>query len=251
MCLGRSRQLEDIYIKGKLDKEGIHASPEALEETKRLQAIFDENISKLNEQAERYWKISYLNVRSLNGNKENVRQDNFLMASDVFGLGETWQKPGEEKHFAGFEGVFSSHGKGKGVAAFTTSTVNSTHLNSFASDKFSAIHLHTVKFDIIFVYLSAGCNKEEIFSQLESWIERERPTTIMGDFNIEYQKGDKLIKSLEKIGFAQMMRESTCDTGSLIDHIYVNEALKSLGISTQRDSAYYSDHDIITINIQK
>ena len=83
MCLGRSRQLEDIYIKGKIDKEGIHASPEALEETKRLQAIFDENVSKLNAQAEGYWKISYLNVKSLNGNKENVREDNFLMASDV------------------------------------------------------------------------------------------------------------------------------------------------------------------------
>ena len=73
----------------------------------------------------------------------------------------------------------------------------------------------------------------------------------MGDFNIEYQKDDKLIKSLEKIGFAQMIQESTCDTGSLIDHIYVNKALKSLDISTHRDSAYYSDHDIITINIPK
>ena len=87
MCLGRSRQLEDIYIKGKLDKEGIHASPEALEETHRLQAIFDENVNKLNEQAQRFWKISYLNVRSLNGNEENVRKDNFLMESDIFVLG--------------------------------------------------------------------------------------------------------------------------------------------------------------------
>ena len=111
--------------------------------------------------------------------------------------------------------------------------------------------MRTVRFDVIFVYLSAGCNKEEIFSQLESWIERERPTTIIGDFNIEYQNEDKLIKSLEKIGFTQMMQESTCDTGSLIDHIYVNTALKLLDISTQRESAFYSDHDIITINIPK
>ena len=113
------------------------------------------------------------------------------------------------------------------------------------------MHLRTEKFDVIFVYLSNGCNKEDIFCQLEAWIENERPTTIMGDFNIEYQNEDKLIKSLEKIGFAQMMQESTCDTGSLIDHIYVNTALKLLNISTQRDSAFYSDHDIITINIPK
>ena len=48
-----------------------------------------------------------------------------------------------------------------------------------------------------------------------------------------------------------MIQESTCDTGSVIDHIYVNDAMKLLDINIQKDSAYYSDHDIITINIPK
>ena len=32
VALGRSEELKDIYIKGKVDPEGIHASPEALAE---------------------------------------------------------------------------------------------------------------------------------------------------------------------------------------------------------------------------
>ena len=118
VCLGRSRRFEDIYIKGPIDKEGIHASVEALEETNRLQDIFDEKVNKLNDQAEKFWRVSFLNIRSLKSNEENVRNDNLLMASDIFGLGETWLEPGEEKSFTDFKGVFSSHGRGKGVAAF-------------------------------------------------------------------------------------------------------------------------------------
>ena len=68
--------------------------------------------------------------------------------------------------------------------------------------------------------------------------------------NIVFQN-DKLVKSLGRIGFEQLIKESTIDTGNLIDHIYVNEGLKSLNISTQRDSAFYSDHDVITLHIPK
>ena len=49
VCLGRCQEKKDIYIKGKVDPEGIHASPEALEETKRLDKIFDENVQEQND----------------------------------------------------------------------------------------------------------------------------------------------------------------------------------------------------------
>ena len=67
VTLGRSEELKDIYIKGTLLREGIHASPDALEETNRLQSIFDEKVNKLHEQAKTFWQITYLNVRSLLG----------------------------------------------------------------------------------------------------------------------------------------------------------------------------------------
>ena len=47
VALGRSEELKDIYIKGKVDPKGIHASPEALAETIRLQTIFDNRVEKI------------------------------------------------------------------------------------------------------------------------------------------------------------------------------------------------------------
>ena len=249
VALSRSEQLSDIYIKGTLEREGIHASPDALKESDRLQGIFNQNVAKMDEKAEHFFKISYLNVRSLNDKEDHVKNDNFIMSSDVIGLGETWLKPGEEKHLDGFEGVFAGHGKGKGVAAFSKIECNVVY--SISTEHFSSIHLRFPNFDVIFVYLSSGCNKEEFLGHVKAWIDNDRPTTIMGDFNIDYSKGEKLNRSLETLGFQQLVQEPTRISGSLIDHIYVNRALKSLGISTQQDCAYYSDHDVITLYVPK
>ena len=249
VALSRSEQLNDIYIKGTLERDGIHASTDALEETNRLQAIFDQNVVKSYERADEYWQISYLNVRSLNCHKNDVAKDNFLMSADVFSLGETHLEQGDEIHFDGFTGNFASHGKGKGVSTFYSTEC--TMVNSIASEKYSGIHLRFDKFDGIFLYLSSGCDKEEILGHIETWIVDSTPTFIMGDFNIDFFKGDKLVKALENFGFEQLIKEATRTSGYLIDHIYVNKELMSLNVTTQIDSAYYSDHDIITIHIPK
>ena len=73
----------------------------------------------------------------------------------------------------------------------------------------------------------------------------------MGDFNIGYDNDDKFIQSLGKMGFIQLIHEPICDTGSIIDHIYVNQALKTFDISIELTSVFYSDHDIITLHVSK
>ena len=249
VSLGRSEQLKDIYIKGKVDPLGIQANPDALEETKRLENIFDQRIQSLNEKKENFWRISYLNVRALKGKIMDVSKDNSLMDADVFALGETWLEPGESVSFDGYEGHFANHGKGKGVAAF--SKMKSTKLNSVTSDTFSVITLRTEKFDTIFLYISSGCSKIEVFKYLEKCIDKERPTAIMGDTNMDFLKECKLNEFLENKGFQQLVQCATRESGSLIDHVYANEALRSLNITTEQCSAYYSDHDVITISVPK
>lgn len=250
VALSRSEQLNDVYIKGRLDRDGIHASPEALEECNRLQSIFDQNMSKINERAEKYLQISYLNVRSLRGcHKEDIRKDNFMMSADVFSLGETHLEEGEEVHFDGYDGFFASHGKGKGVSAF--SKTDCVLVNSISTENYSAIQLRFHKFDAIFLYLSSGCNKDKILGILDEWMEIGRALLIMGDVNIDYNKEDKFVKSLEDAGFQQLIQSSTRVSGSVIDHIYINQELSSLNFSTQMEGAYYSDHDIIRLYIEK
>jgi hypothetical protein len=49
----------------------------------------------------------------------------------------------------------------------------------------------------------------------------------------------------------ELIKDVTCDTGGTLDHIYINNAVKLKGITTEIDAAYYSDHDIIFLNIPK
>ena len=49
VSLGRSERLADIYISGKVDPKGILASPAALEETNRLESIYDKKVNKIQE----------------------------------------------------------------------------------------------------------------------------------------------------------------------------------------------------------
>ena len=106
-------------------------------------------MESLKEQATKYLKVSYLNVSSLKCHYDDVRNDNFMMSSDIFSLRETWLVPGEERKFDGYTGTFASHGRGKGVAAFHK--VECIQVNSTAAEKYSAIHLRNEKFDMIFL----------------------------------------------------------------------------------------------------
>lgn len=249
VSLGRSEQIKDIYINGKVQAEGIHADPAALEETYRLQTLFDKRVEKMNQRKDNFWKVSYLNVRSLKLHKRDVEGDNFMMSADIFCLGETWLKIGEKENFVDYKGCFANYGKGKGVSAY--SKIDCYQLNKVESSSYSAIHVRTNKFDSIFLYLSADCNKEDICQLLESWIDKGVPTSIMGDVNINFSRSCSFTRFLEQEGFQQMIQKPTCDTGSLIDHIYVNKPLQNLEIWIDQCAAYYSDHDIVTLYIKK
>ena len=52
-------------------------------------------------------------------------------------------------------------------------------------------------------------------------------------------------------GFHQLVQNPTHERGGLIDHVYVNEPLRSMNVTVHRDCAFYSDHDIVTIYIPK
>ena len=100
--------LTDIYIKGKVDPKGILASSDALEETERLERIFDQRIENNQLKYEGFWKICSLNVRSLNKHKEDVAKDNFILSADIFGIEETWLHQGQTEKFDDYEGHFAN-----------------------------------------------------------------------------------------------------------------------------------------------
>ena len=187
---------------------------------------------------------------SLNAHKNDVKKDNLLMDSDIFGLGETWLEIGSGAQFSNFAGFFANFGRGKGVAAYSKSTLVEDPL-VMSSDSCSAIKLRVSAFDIIFLYVSSSCNLENLITFLKDWINPERGTIIVGDFNIAFKEDSRINKEMKDIGFLQLVTSATHDKGNLIDHIYVNEEITSKGCSMEKNASYYSDHDIVTIFVEK
>ena len=94
---------------------------------------------------------------------------------------------------------------------------------------------------------------EDLFALLDIWIEHNVPTAIIGDINENLGKLKKqpFLKKMMSIGFEQQIKEPTCQTGSLLDHLYINDAMKVKDFSTEITLAYYSDHDIVSLYISK
>ena len=104
MCyvmLGRSERLQDIFIICKdkeMDMQAIRCDPSALAESERLENIFDLAEQQTKSIRNTHWKISFLNVRSLNAHHHDVLNDNIITDSDIIGLGETWLQKDEARN---------------------------------------------------------------------------------------------------------------------------------------------------------
>ena len=255
VMLGRSARKVDLFIYGQLDVKEIRCNPDALKESKRLSSVFDDGVKKENEKRSRCWKISFLNVRSVKaagGHASDVVRDNFLMDSDVFGLGETWLEDGQKVDIDTFTGHFANFGSGKGVAAYSKIELVAPP-KIYATASCSAILLKTTGFHIIFLYLSKDYKKDCLLGLLNDWVEPDTPTAVIGDVNENLMKLKRanFAMMMSQKGFTQMIKEATCETGSLIDHLYINKALKAQNVTTDTNAAYYSDHDILSLYIPK
>ena len=75
---------------------------------------------------------------------------------------------------------------------------------------------------------------------------KETPTCIVGDFNedISMTCQRHCSSMLTLIGFKQMVKNPTTDSGTLIDHVYVSQ---DMTVTTDSTDCYYTDHDYVFI----
>ena len=248
--LGRPQRLEDLYICGGFEVAGIKCDKAAFEETKKLEAAFDNAKVATKLQRDNHWKVSYLNVNSLNALFDDLEVDNAINDSDIFGLGETWLNQNQIVEFNGYEGYFANFGRGKGQAAFSKIPLSSMP-EMIATDRYSAILLKAKHFNIIFLYLSKNYEKDIVFHTLKDWIQNDIPTAILGDINENLYEGSKFHDFMNDKGFTQQIEEPTFIAGSLLDHLYINKAMEEKNVFFEKNSCYYSDHDIISMFIEK
>ena len=252
VMLGRSQRLEDIQIvekECKFDPAAIRVCPDALNESNRIQELFEANKAKEAFLWTNHFTISYLNVRRLKPNLRHVKADHMLMKSDAIALAETWLHETDVVQLDGYQEFLLNGGDGKGLATYIKKEINQ-NWQSLKNDKTSAVFMQLENLDVIYLYLSQGFDFAELKKQLDKWIGYDRMMTIMGDVNIDYLGSDHPFKKyMKKKGFKQLMENPTHELGSLLDHIYVNKKLsRAKPIVTQR-SVYFSDHDVIVLHI--
>ena len=248
VMLGRCENLKDIFIAGDFKKEGIRIDEDALEESKALEKAFLERQVPV---PSNLVKVSFLNVRSLRAHFEDVKQESSVVTSEIFGLGETWLYPNETVLFEGFKSCFANVGKGKGLASYSKTNLDTEELSHIA-ETFSAICVRSEYLDVIFIYLSQGFNKDELFKLLENWIVETKETAILGDVNWNYSEKHDMKDFMAKKNFSQLIKSPTREHGStIIDHIYINKKLKERGCFEKQEPVHFSDHDLITLFVNK
>ena len=195
--------------------------------------------------------ISYLNVRKgLIVKEEDVRDDDVLMNSDIFGIGETCLPENANVKFEGYQSIFANVRNGQGSAVYVKNGFN-FHPDTFTDDKITGIFLSLENIDLIFLYLSKQFCWIKLKTLLKRWIKNERRVAILGDMNWHYDSETHDMKTYleQTLGFKQIIDVPTHDQGHTIDHIYINKKLIEEKASYNTEPVYYSDHDIIQLKV--
>ena len=233
VMLGRSERLEDIFIVADQDIGHIKCSTIALKESDQMYETYLNNTSNALSISQAFWKIAYLNVRSLRAHIRDVSADERLMSCDIVSFGETWLQPGEKLEIESFEGHFASSGFGKGTASYTKQTLSKDPI-ILISSSFSVVVCNMIGINIISVYLSKNVDQKDFCAKLSGLLKSDQPSVVFGDFNIEFSSKSYFKTFMLQNDFSEMLENPTHDSGSHIDHLYVSSELKKLKIFSEQ-----------------
>ena len=102
-------------------------------------------------------------------------------------------------------------------------------------------------YDVVNVYRSRNCNKQDFLKDLGSLAGGPKPCFIVGDFNIDCLTApdDIIVKKITSSGFKQLVTSSTHDEGGALDHVYCKKVPFEPQMNV--DFPFYSDHAMISI----
>ena len=86
---------------------------------------------------------------------------------------------------------------------------------------------------------------------LNTWIQPNTPTALLGDMNEDIFRNSYIQNFMATKGFSQLINKPTCTTGSILDHIYVNDLMSKKRPFSKLETVYFSDHDVISLYVPK
>ena len=253
VMLSRVCCLLQLVILGKLNPDKIKADPKVITEARRMEEVsVNKNPTRWNSNSVKGVRISSTNVRSLRKHIEDVRKDPVLLRSDVICIEETWLEPKEDENVYEIEGYtthLNSQGRGKGIAIYMKKN-KFRHVMDFRSPYMQITKVTSERIDVISVYRSQEEPFLSLKNQVESLIDPNKTTLVVGDFNFCYKTSQNEYSSfMSKSKFNQLVEAATHIEGGLLDHAYFKCVGDEREATLELCSNYYSDHDTVTVFI--
>ena len=267
VMLSRVQSLDQLIILDEMDPERITVNDQVMAEATRMWKVsLNRNPCRWMNPATVGLKVCSINTRSLRKHVDDVRSDPFLLKSSVLCLQETWLELGEEEQgryqLSGYEGYFTSVGRGKGLATYVKHGLQVLSHHNFAEENMQLAKTCFSQVDVINIYRSKDEPLSKAADVLQNFIDPEKDTLIVGDFNVSAAQTNLLCKSLAMVGFCQLVKLPThikggtfnecvliciCHINALsgiLDHCHHRGSSTEVAVATF--SHYFSDHDSVT-----
>ena len=222
VMLSRVQSLDQLIILDAMDPEKITVNDQVAAEAARMWKVsVNRNPCQWMNPATEGLKVCSLNTLSLRKHVEDVKSDPVLGKSHVLCLQETWLEQGEEEQnrykLEGYEGHFTSVGRGRGLATYVKEGLQVLSHCNFAEENLQLAKTCLGQLDIISIYRSRDKPLPEVANILQNFIEPDKDTLIVGDFNVSATKTNELSSSLEMAGFRQHVNVPTHTKGGTFD----------------------------------
>ena len=147
-------------------------------------------------------------------------------------------------------GVLVAVGERYTINNRSTSSQNS--VEAVCLNLYSAAKEH-IPFNLLTFYKSPTVPNQTFLTTVNSKLDHFKcshvPTIVVGDFNEDASapKPGDIVDFFTYKGFKQLVTNATRDSGSILDHVYVNFNMSGVHVIVL--DAYFSDHDVVLLSV--
>ena len=270
VAFSRVRSLDDLFITD-FEEKGIKYNKIVANEMEEMETLESEETSKTSHSLE--ITVGHLNVHYFL-EKQNDMQTNtehmMYHGADIMCFTETYLTEDHwidtflnEHSYKAFRTDVphtDDHNGMHGVMICVSSKMNPVELDLLAvHDLESKVVLTETprgRLVVVCVYRSPSSSMKSFMQKLESFLmllPLNVPTVILGDFNDDLlnKLETPLTKFMIQYGFQQHVLEPTTDSGTIVDHVYVNKLPAGYSdVNITVNDIYYSDHDAVFARIK-
>ena len=262
VAFSRVKKLKGLYILN-FNASAIKSSPKVDQEMVRLTEKVAPNVAMLQcrQLVDTHVTFVLLKVRCLLTKLNDLKCDVNFQSADVMCFCETWLSPSQQSpplrdDFISIRSDRIKPNNKGGVMISVNKVFNPSQTLTFADAGVEGIVTKLLLpsgelVRVVLVYRSPNTPVGTFTGMLASILNGARPqsanpTVVLGDFN-DPLLHSPISKLLSSYGYVQLVKSSTTDQGTRLDHVYYNGSLGNVVLEVC--DIYYSDHDAVYLSI--